>query len=519
MCTHTRMITNAYTGKMIRVNCGKCEACQQEKANRNASRIRHQSNRDGYMNLFITLTYRNDKIPYIRKSHLRALVTKPCLDGSSTGFYEVPVLRDCAPHFIYNRYTRSSTYLLERGLNVLGSFSYGNKNTYYELETTLSLLKPLTTRKGIYDNDKVGVLWFDDIQNFFKRLRINLKRSSNDEIPIKFFQVGEYGPSNARPHFHALIQCSYKHEQAVRRAVNKSWTFGDYDPSTNSSRHGVKIEIAKNAAEYVAGYVNCHSSLPLFLTTKGIAPKKSMSLHYGWDDMRFSVSKILEHFRTRNLRYITLVRETDGSYSPRAVRLPQYIIRSFAPKIKGYCRLTSNEILDVYANPFNLSRYADRLDYGLHDIKNEAGDVIGQYDDLVLNQRKIHKGFERFSEFYPDAVVVSKDDYARFVLDMHKLEFSENMKSMHEDCTFSILERYDNPDDILRIYGSRTDVDFMENDLSWIWNLNTNPNCYSWRVSQDTELRRKFQDHQKHAHINSSCISFCVDDESDLPSN
>ena len=71
MCTNTRLIRNAYTGKAVRVSCGKCEACRQQKAALRANRIRNHS-RFGYVSLFVTLTYSNDYLPYIRRCQLQS---------------------------------------------------------------------------------------------------------------------------------------------------------------------------------------------------------------------------------------------------------------------------------------------------------------------------------------------------------------------------------------------------------------------------------------------------------------
>ena len=44
----------------------------------------------------------------------------------------------------------------------------------------------------------------DDLQRFFKRLRINLVRAGYD-VPLRYIANGEYGDDNGRPHYHACI--------------------------------------------------------------------------------------------------------------------------------------------------------------------------------------------------------------------------------------------------------------------------------------------------------------------------
>ena len=69
MCTHRKEITNPYTGKKLIVNCGMCPACRQEKAIKRTMRIKNHYD-DKLSCAFVTLTYRNECIPYIRSTDL-----------------------------------------------------------------------------------------------------------------------------------------------------------------------------------------------------------------------------------------------------------------------------------------------------------------------------------------------------------------------------------------------------------------------------------------------------------------
>ena len=64
MCTHSKYVYNKYTRRKVLVPCGRCEACQQKKAALRANRIRNNVS-NGYIALFITLTYKNEFVPYI----------------------------------------------------------------------------------------------------------------------------------------------------------------------------------------------------------------------------------------------------------------------------------------------------------------------------------------------------------------------------------------------------------------------------------------------------------------------
>ena len=67
MCTHTRYITNRYTGDKVLVSCGKCPACLEAKALNRTNRIKNTYDGSNIA-LFVTLTYKNEFVPYILKS-------------------------------------------------------------------------------------------------------------------------------------------------------------------------------------------------------------------------------------------------------------------------------------------------------------------------------------------------------------------------------------------------------------------------------------------------------------------
>ena len=97
MCTNSRFIWNPYARKKILVKCGKCDACKQEKALARSTRIRNNVT-SGTIALFITLTYTNDYVPYVKKSDL---FSKPV---------DLPVYRRCRIREIYDRHSDIVTF-------------------------------------------------------------------------------------------------------------------------------------------------------------------------------------------------------------------------------------------------------------------------------------------------------------------------------------------------------------------------------------------------------------------------
>ena len=72
MCVYKRYIVNAI-GKRVLVDCGHCPACLQSKAIQKVNKIRSNfpdSGESPLVALFVTLTYANDYIPYIRPSEV-----------------------------------------------------------------------------------------------------------------------------------------------------------------------------------------------------------------------------------------------------------------------------------------------------------------------------------------------------------------------------------------------------------------------------------------------------------------
>lgn len=71
---------------------------------------------------------------------------------------------------------------------------------------------PINTESGYMSLDK------KDIQLFFKRLRKS--QSGNSRSFIKYYAVGEYGGTTARPHYHAILF------NAKLELINDAWNMG-----------------------------------------------------------------------------------------------------------------------------------------------------------------------------------------------------------------------------------------------------------------------------------------------------
>lgn len=301
MCTHTRLIKNRYTGQVVRVACGKCRACQQERANRRALRIKNNV-RNGEICLFVTLTYANEFVPYVDR-------------------YEL---------LLYHEYLTIWRDGRARRLRD-GSFKreyFSHQLAYVKPDYDRLDFDPMKCRDLKNYPNKVGVLYYKDLQDFIKRLRVNLFRHENVEIPLSYFACGEYGGSYKRPHFHLLLFVPSSYEAQVRSAICESWPFDSEYVKRKS------IEVARDAASYVASYVNCGTSVSTLFKTSVFRQKHSYSKSFGTSLQSFSLSEILASADRGSMSYRREVSK-DGYKTVLDFPVPKYVINRYFPQFKG----------------------------------------------------------------------------------------------------------------------------------------------------------------------------------------
>lgn len=405
MCTNSRLIRNRYTGRPVRVSCGKCEACVQERAAMRTNRIRNHS-KEGEICLFVTLTYSNDYLPYVRRSEL--------------GEFEfVNVYRDAS----VRRYR--ANVIVDKGTRVIDEVFIGEQPVY-----NLDVPSP---RK--MDKDKIGVICYPDIQDFFKRLRINLTRNYDYNKRITYWSCAELGPTTYRPHFHLLIWCEQGDESILRTAIIESWPFADKSRTENY------IEIARNAASYVASYVNCGSRFPKLFKIGPFSPRHSYSKDFGVRSDCFSLRQILAKVRDRDLHYRSK-QTIEGVPCITSHAIPEYVINRYFPKFKGYSSVTDDEIRKLLLYPARLSalvsernpllnwskddlyRYSTRLRHVADMFINVAGwspDVFyAEYANYFVDTWNLHASAVLSDSF---ANVVTLTDYYNHYENINDLEF------------------------------------------------------------------------------------------------
>lgn len=364
MCVNRRYIYNRYIGRKVLVSCGHCPACQQEKANARARRIKNHS-REGFTPLFLTLTYSNHFVPYVISSELTWASRYAGYSPSVARPISIPIFRNCSCRV--NSRTGALSVNLERSQI---------DEIFHTDITYCSLSSPeLNKMRGC-----TGIIYYPDIQRFFKRLRINIKRKLDYEVPISYYACGEYGGKTFRPHFHVLLYIPSYLISALRPIIAASWPYGDM------LRSDKRIQIAVNAASYVASYVNVSSSLPKVLTSRAIRQKHSASKYFGTNLRDFSLSEVLKKVDRGTLEY-SVEAKVEGVPVLVNVPLPKYVINRYFPKFKGYFRFNDIEIQQLLLSPHRYLPYSDsdtgfNLD-DLHKFMVRIKNAISYYIEVT----------------------------------------------------------------------------------------------------------------------------------------
>lgn len=194
-CKYPVKIYDKTQGKFIEVPCGKCIFCCSANSRDWQNRLKKEFNHE-YVSYFITLTYDEENLPYLPLSYALSDIT------------------------INKKYK----CLRPKDYNLL---LYNQHNTNYS-------------------TDDVPSLCPRDICNFIKRLRQNLIRINENfsrNIKIKYYAIGEYGPTTFRPHYHCIIGFRYDNLRCSHYEFMRNLVL--------SKRHGQNFNRFCSLREYV----------------------------------------------------------------------------------------------------------------------------------------------------------------------------------------------------------------------------------------------------------------------------
>ena len=432
MCDFTKYVYNKYIRKSLAVECGKCPACLQRKANSRAMRIRNHN--DGKLCLFVTCTYDNRFVPYVKVDDL---FPSPNLHNK-----EVKLYRDYTVRFYKDK------KIVKPVNQVVETFHLSDfKEFCYDIPH-------LNKKRGC-----CGLVYWPDVQCFIKRLRINLKRYLHYDFPISYYAVGEYGSKKKswRPHFHLLVYFEKGTIETLRPIIIKSWPFGDMQ------RKNKRIQEAIDPSGYVASYVNKSADIPEILTSDVARQKSSHSLYFGHSLQCFSLPALLEKADNHNMSYSREIYK-DGVTLLADLPIPKYIINRFFPKFKGYYNFAPDEVLQLLPFPRHLW---DRL-----GLLSDSSCFLPK--DNLYTREDYRKFIVHLRGCIDDYIRITGRNIYDYAIDYQRVWF--------ERFSFIFRHSYDDIGDLYQF------LDFYENAGDYVFNPSIaptlpDPNVYFYQLN------------------------------------
>lgn len=466
MCVNKYYIVNPYTKRGLYVNCGKCPACQQEKAIHRVRRIKDTYS-DGLECAMLTLTYSRSTAPYIDRSE--------AYNFSRGRLPYLNVYRDSS----YRKIRKGSSYEFEYR-KIPAKVTIGN--VPFSRECNFDKLKDLK-----YERGKIGVCFYKDLQNFMARLRLNLKRKYNYYETFKTFSCSEYGSKSNRPHFHLLFFYRKGDFETLRSAIFESWAFSDL------SHFDRAFERCFRGASYVASYVNLGVRFSDFLKTY-FRPKHSYSKGFGLGNSFYSLQSILNAFNQNSLTYPCV--KTDKVQTVAYDRLlPKYVIHRYFPKFKGYTRIAPSALHDIMCG----------LGKGDFDAVNEKiAPLYIPFEECRKINTRLHNAFRRCNEEIPN-VFGTFDLYYDFHIKIWNMFNSNLMRKQFEDNSVPLNQRYDNLDAVIakaRLNGDLLPIGFSEDDF-----IITDPNQFTTNIVRTQKLTADYSVNEKHRNVTNAVLS------------
>lgn len=506
MCINKRWVENRYTHRRILVKCGHCPACLQEKATRMSFRLKQTTAKTVY---FLTLTYKNEYLPYIRRSDL----------DFSSNLGIVPVYRDGEVKKFRSKDRRGTRYIRSSFISTPGrviDHCRFNIRSDFNLDQFVRGIKSLKHPVRHPVKDAVSVLYYKDFQDFVKRFKINVQRKLNKDCTNetnKFFICSEYGEHTHRGHAHVLLFSENLSLSDVKRTLVASWPYADF------SKLRKYCEIAVDASGYVASYVNCADSISSLLAYSPFRPKHSFSQGIGMDDPQFSPGQILEVVRSGSLRYC-VKRTRDGVTCIESVPIPQYVLNRYFPYIKGLTCLSTVEINNLFASPKRFAAYCRkylRYEDGVRirtltwlgaDFLSTA-DSSGVSKNLFVNQTRDNlQRFKHCMNRFCDIPGYTPDDYIRDYITYFRTVGREKFKYFYNDIMkkqkVPQLQCYDN---IIELLDGSVQNESLFQCIDTDTQIITDPNQFEKNILDDLKNRMWFDSYSKYRHVTNDLMA------------
>ena len=296
VCSNPIVLTK--DGEILRVPCGKCRYCLQQKANRLATQLSLEANTPHV--LFVTLTYDDAHLPRVK--------VKPSLsDGYVHAYTGIPL-----------------------------NFQFSCQSDKQYKSVHHGKIDP----KIKYYPHYVPILCRSHVVNFVKRVRRQLEYYGFGKV--RTYYCGEYGFRHHRPHYHALFYCkSAEQALALKQIVYKSWHYGIVD--------------CQRARSSVSGYLGSYLSSSNLCTGQlwhiVYPPFQGHSIRLGFDTVRHIFDNTISQYcqNPEGSLYNRLSKQS-VTISGNCLSLPlwQTYLHPFLPKLPSFGKLGIHLSLRLY---------------------------------------------------------------------------------------------------------------------------------------------------------------------------
>lgn len=311
-CSNPRRIYNKYLEEYIVVPCRKCVACRNSYSNRIKNILVANVQKYPYT-LAITLTYDND---------------------------HMPIMYDLGKgQFAFNRTGEI--------------FDFSNSTSLFYLPPKIKNADGSVTFSSIKG---FGIPYKKDIQDFLKRLRIQLHRhfikyNINENEKLQYFVCTEYTPTSLRPHYHGLLFLqSREAADFCLKHVASCWK--------NASLEYRVVEFLKSSnPSYIAKYVSGYDELPSLLSEEPCRTwhLASKALYKALDqESDSSLRKVFFNLDIERLEY------DDQSQSYAYIPIPHQVVLRHFPKPRFFSRKDDKFFLRLYEK-YQCNRYAKKI--------------------------------------------------------------------------------------------------------------------------------------------------------------
>lgn len=326
-CLNPLQIVNPHTRDVLKVPCGKCEACNNQKSSMRALKCKLESCANNYT-LFVTLTYANEYVP-----------------------------------LMYGYFNVKPDLMVERKIDFVDK-EY-NDEIVCSIRLSLSQLTELQNKCNL--GESLPYLRKRDLQLFMKRLRKNLTKYTDEKI--RYYAVGEYGPVHFRPHYHLLIWFNQgETEAAIRKVIHKSWQFGRID-----------IQVPEgDCAKYVAGYINGFGNLPRVYKARSTKPFAVHSRYLGESVLK---SEKEEVYKLSASDFVTRSINLNGTHTEFS--LWRSLKTAFYPRCPKFALRTTSECYTSYRTYADVREWT-REASAFKQAKIVVDAIVRNYDVLHL---------------------------------------------------------------------------------------------------------------------------------------